>query len=102
VTWFDGPRSEEQAAADEFSGRERAWPAARDLPGLVRTIALIGPDRAMVVVVLAVDAETIDAAQQAILSTKLLPGEDPALLGGPDRVDICSVAAGSRTPVGAR
>jgi hypothetical protein len=93
VIWFDGPR-----AADDRAGRERAWPATRDLPGLVRAIALSGPGNALVVIVLTVDAETIDAAQQAIMSTALLPGEHAALLGGRDRVDICAVAAGTRTP----
>ncbi|MGH3716420.1 MAG: hypothetical protein ACRDT4_23610 [Micromonosporaceae bacterium] len=99
LVWFDGPRSVAQTAADERSGRERAWPAIRNLPGLVRTIALSGRDRAMVVLTLTTDAETIDAAQRAVRSTTLLPGEDPALLGGPDRVDLCAVTAGVRAAV---
>lgn len=99
LIWLDGPRSVAQAAADERSGRERVWPAIRELPGLVRAVAVSGPDRAMVVVVLTTDAETIDALQRTVMTTPLLPDEDLALLAGPDRIDICAVAASARTAV---
>jgi hypothetical protein len=32
--------------------------------------------------------DVFDAAGQAIMSTDLLPGEDPAFLGGPDRISF--------------
>ena len=69
---------------------------------MVRAIALSGPGRAVAVVVLTVDVETIDAAQRAALSTELLPGEDLALLGGPDRIDIGAVDAGTRSAAAVR
>ena len=45
-------------------------------------------DNAYLVVILAESMDTFDAAQQAIMSTELLPGEDPALLTGPDRISF--------------
>jgi hypothetical protein len=85
---FDGPRAPEQAAAEDLAGRQRIWPAIRDLSGLVGVYALRGSDLSAVVVTLATSVETLDAAQRAVLATELMPGEDPALLTGPDRVEI--------------
>jgi hypothetical protein len=99
LTWFDGPRSEAQAAADERAGTERLWPAVCDTPGLGRSLALVGDDRAHVHVGLATGTEVLDEVQRRIMSTELLPGEDPALLGGPDRIDVCTVLAGRRLRV---
>ena len=99
LTWFDGPRSEAQAAADERAGTDRLWPAVADTPGLVRSLALVADDRSSVHVGLATGAEVLDEAQRRIMSTELLPGEDPALLGGPDRIDVCTVLAGRRLRV---
>ena len=39
-------------------------------------------------VILAESMDVFDAAAQAKMSTELLPGEDPALLGGPDRISF--------------
>jgi hypothetical protein len=94
LTWFDGPRSEVQAAADERAGTERLWPAVADTPGLVRSLALVADDRSYIHLGLATGAEVLDEAQRRIMSTDLLPGEDLALLGGPDRIDVCTVLAG--------
>jgi hypothetical protein len=94
LTWFDGPRSEAQAAADERAGIERLWPAVCDTPGLVRSLALVADDRSYVHVGLATAAEVLDEVQRRVVSTELLPDEDPALLGGPDRIDVCTVLAG--------
>jgi len=99
LTWFDGPRSEVQAAADERAGTERLWPAVADTPGLVRSLALVADDRSYVHLGLATGAEVLDEAQRRIMSTDLLPGEDLALLGGPDRIDVCTVLAGRRLRV---
>lgn len=99
VMWLDGPRSEVQAIADERAGRERAWPAIREVPGLIRLIALYGADRSLVVLALTTDADTIDTIDATIRATPLLPGEDPAMLNDPDRVDVYSVVAGVRTTV---
>jgi len=85
---FDGPRAPEQAAAEEQAGRQRIWPAIHGLSGLVGIYVLRGSDLSSVIVTLATSVETLDAAQRAVMATELMPGEDPALLSGPDRVEI--------------
>jgi hypothetical protein len=85
---FDGPRAPEQIAAEDLAGRQRIWPAIHGLSGLVSIYILRGRDLSSVVVTLATSVETLDAAQRAVMATELTPGEDPALLPGPDRVEI--------------
>ena len=85
---FDGPRAPEQAAAEDLAGRRRIWPAIRGLSGLAGVYVLRGSDLSSIVVTLATSVETLDAAQRAVMATELAPGEDPALLPGPDRVEI--------------
>ena len=89
---FDGPRAPEQAAAEDLAGRQRIWPAIRGLSGLAGVYVLRGSDLGSVVVTLATSVETLDAAQRTVMATELTPGEDPALLPGPDRVEIYRVA----------
>lgn len=91
VTEFDGPRDAAQQAADRRSGRERVWPAASQVEGTVAAVVLRGPDGAMVAVGFATDEASLEAAAQAIQSTPLLPGEEPSLLGGPNRYATCRV-----------
>lgn len=91
VTEFDGPRDAAQVEADRRSGRERVWPAASQIDGVLGAMALRGRDGAMVVVAFAASHAALEAASRAILSTPLLPGEDPALLRGPDRWTSCRV-----------
>ena len=91
---FDGPRAPEQAAAEDLAGRQRIWPAIRGLSGLTCVYVLRGSDLSSVVVTLATSVETLDAAQQAVMATELTPAEDPALLSGPDRVEIHLVTGG--------
>ncbi len=98
---FDGPRSEAQSAASERAGRERLWPAVRDVPGLVGVHVLRDEDNGIVVISLATSLEVLEAGQKAIMSTKLLPDEDPALLSEPDRVQVHRVLA-ARLPDTAR
>src|ERR1700733_3262485 len=85
---FDGPRAREQAEAEDLAGRQRIWPAIRSLSGLTGVYVLRGSDLSSVVVSLATSVETLEAAQRAVMATELTPGEDPALLPGPDRVEI--------------
>jgi hypothetical protein len=99
LLYFDGPRAPEQADAEEFAGRQRIWPAIRDLSGLVGVWVLCGPQSATVVCVLATSAPTLDAITHAVMVSELLPGEDVALLPGPDRIETlvvtaCELAAG--------
>ena len=102
VTWFHGPRSEAQAAADLRAGRERIWPAAADAEGLVDVFVLHGQARAMLVLTFVTAAEHLEGILRRILSTELLPGEDPALLGGPDRTKVHRVLGPLATAAGAR
>ena len=98
LMYFDGPRAPEQAAAEDRAGRQRIWPAIRDLSGLVGVYVLRGRDLGSVVITLTTSAETLDAAARAVMSTELLPGEDPALLPGPDRIEIHHVTGHHRPP----
>jgi hypothetical protein len=91
VLYFDGPRAPEQADAEEFAGQQRIWPAIRDLSGLVGIWVLRGPQSATVVCTLATSAATLDAITHAVMASELLPGEDVALLPGPDRVETLVV-----------
>jgi hypothetical protein len=83
---FDGPLSPAAYDAAQFAARERVQPALTGVPGLVRLLALWQPDtRSVTVVQLAVSMDALEDAGRAVNSTELLPGEDPALLPGPDR-----------------
>jgi hypothetical protein len=79
------------AAAAERGGRERVEPAVRDLDGYVGTLVLRSADHRIVVIALATALETFDAARRAIMATELLPGEDPAMLPGPDSIERARV-----------
>lgn len=101
VIYFDGPLSAARLEAARWSSRERILPATRDLPGRVRTLVLFDPDEAKAAIVtLATSMPALEAIGQAVMSTELLPGEDPALLTGPDRFEICRVVgyAAERLP----
>jgi hypothetical protein len=87
---FDGPRSEAAVEASERAGRERIDPLVSSHPELrhrlLGGVRAVGPDGAECVVVLADDADALDLMAQVVMTSELLPGEDPALLTGPDRV----------------
>jgi hypothetical protein len=91
VAYFDGPRAPEQAAAEDFAGRQRLLPAVRDLSGLVGVWVLRGSQFASVVCTLATSMAELDAVSRAVMATELLPGEDAALLPGPDRIQTYQV-----------
>jgi hypothetical protein len=99
LVWFEGPVSEPVLAAVRRANAERIGPRMESHAGSVRALDLWQPERRrMLVVVLAESVEAVEDAQRVILSMPLLPGEDPALLPGPDRVDlyqVLSVHAGS-------
>jgi hypothetical protein len=83
---FDGPLSPAAYDAARFAARERVQPALAGVPGHIRLLALWRPDtRSVTVVHLAVSMDALEDAGRAVRSTELLPGEDPALLPGPDR-----------------
>ena len=93
LTYFDGPRSPEQLAAHDFAARERIVPAISELDHSYRVYVLRRDDGAQVVVSIADTEQALLDAQKAIMGTELLPGEDPALLRGPDRIELYPVIA---------
>lgn len=89
---FDGPVSDPVHAATKQAGTERIAPLLAGHAGIVRSLMMWQPERrSMLVVMTGVSVAAIESGQQAVMSTKLLPGEDPALLVGPDRVDLYRV-----------
>jgi hypothetical protein len=88
LSWFDGPRTADQTAAERRAGTERIWPAVRDIEGIGPSYVLTAEDRATVIIGFAASIEVIETVQRTIMSTELLPGEDAALLPGPDRIDL--------------
>lgn len=95
ITEFYGPRSLELLAASERAGHERIQPLILANPdvvaGLLGGFRALGPDGAEVFVQLARDEATLDAIANIVWNSELLPGEDPALLPGPDRVQRLEV-----------
>jgi hypothetical protein len=88
VVEFFGPRTEEWVAAEQRAAAGRLGPATEGIDGIVSVIRMRAADNAYQVVILAESMEAFDQASQAIMSTELLPGEDPAFLGGPDRMSF--------------
>ncbi|QRP43673.1 hypothetical protein [Amycolatopsis sp. FDAARGOS 1241] len=88
ATWFAGPRDAARVRAESFAGTQRVWPAARQVPGAGPVFVLRGADGAALVLGFAESVTAIEAIQRAVLATELLPGEDLALLTGPDRIDL--------------
>jgi hypothetical protein len=88
VVEFAGPRTGEWVAAEERAATGRLRPATEGIDGTVSVLRMRAADNAYLVVVLAEHMEAFDLAGQAIMSTELLPGEDPEFLGGPDRMSI--------------
>jgi hypothetical protein len=98
VVWFDGPLSPARIEAARAGFRVRIKPITSQHPGLVQGWVLFPAERqSAAVLTLTTSLETLEAIGQAINSTALLPGEDPALLTGPDRIDIHRVRAAALT-----
>jgi hypothetical protein len=93
IMTFDGPRSDEVVAASQRAGRERILPLIEANPdlraGLLGGLRCVGPQGVEFLVVLARDPSALELLQQVVMTSELLPGEDPALLSGPSRVDRC-------------
>jgi hypothetical protein len=89
VLWFDGPLSAAQVDAMRRAGEERIQPAVDKVSGHAGTYVLCHTeDSAVVVIVLATSTDALNRIAEAALSTCLLPGEDPALLTGADRIEL--------------
>ncbi|MEI2778075.1 MAG: hypothetical protein V9G19_19350 [Tetrasphaera sp.] len=93
---FQGPRSPELLAAAERAGRERISPLIAAHPelreGLLGGFRAMGPDGHEVFVTLARSEHVLDILQELVMTSELLPGEDAALLPGPDRIERYEVA----------
>ena len=91
LTIFDGPRSPELVAAAERAVTERIDPLMQSHPDvrddLVARYLLTQPDGGSAVMVITRSEATLDKAIQLITTSELRPGEDPALLPGPSRVE---------------
>ncbi|MBC7300439.1 MAG: hypothetical protein H5T78_05745 [Nocardia sp.] len=91
LVWFDQPRNGTELAAADFAGANRIGPAVASVPGLLDYYELRRADGSGLVIGIAETEQALHEVRAAILATELLPGEDPALLPGPDRVEICPV-----------
>jgi hypothetical protein len=91
VIWLNGDGNPARADAAERGGRDRIWPAVREIDGIVGVLALRSTDDRIVIVGLATGRETYLQVQRVVMATELLPDEDPALLSGPDRIDQARV-----------
>jgi hypothetical protein len=91
LTHFDGPRTPEQVAAAEFAGRERILPAVSKLGHRLRIYQLRRDDGSEITLLIADSEQALHDVQKAAMTTELLPGEDPALLTGPDRIELYPV-----------
>jgi hypothetical protein len=91
LTYFEGPRTAEQQAAEDFAGQERLLPAISQLGHPLRVYRLRRDDGSTVVISIADSQQALLDVQKAIMATELLPGEDPALLPGPDRIELYPV-----------
>ena len=90
LTEFGGPRDAVQVHADQ-QATERIWAAVSSVPGVLGAVVLRAPDGAMAVVAFAESTQALATSVRTLLSTPLLPGEDPALLTGPDAAVDCRV-----------
>jgi hypothetical protein len=103
LTYFDGPRPPEQTAAADFAGQERIVPAVTKLGHRFQVYVLRRDDGSEVTIVIGDSKQALLDAQKAILSSELLPGEDPGLLTGPDRIELYPVVqVHEMDPAGAR
>lgn len=95
---FDGPRDADQVEASRRAGRDRIGPlvdAHPDLRGrVVGFLRAVAPDGAECVLAVTRDADALEEMGRVISASELLPGEDPALLTGPDRVTRYEVTDG--------
>ncbi len=74
--------------ADRLSSR-RIWSAVSQVPDVLGALVLRADDGAMAVLAVAGSTAALEASVRTLLSTPLLPGEDPALLTGPSRAVDC-------------
>ena len=91
LTYFDGPQTPEQLAAADFAAQERILPTVSKLDHPLRVYLLRRHDGSGIVLSIADSEQALLETQKAIMTTGLLPAEDPALLPGPDRIELYPV-----------
>ncbi len=91
LVYFDGSRSQAEADAIERANNERIAPAVRAIPGNLGAYVGRAHDGSFAVLSLTTSLQAVEDSQRAIMSTALLPGEDPALLTGPQRIQLAWV-----------
>ena len=96
LTMFDGPRSPELLAAAERAENERIRPLLDSNPeirdDLVAVYHLRQPDGGQAILAICRTEATLDKMIELIMTSELLPGEDPDLLPGPSRAERYEVA----------
>jgi hypothetical protein len=97
LTFFDGPLAAARVDALRRADADRIMPAIAadaELHGqLLANYVLSQSDGAHVVVTIVKTQAALARGKEVILGTSLLPGEDPELLPGPDRIEIYRVVA---------
>lgn len=92
VVTFSGPVSQAVRDAAQYASTERIMPALTGHPGGVRVLGLWQPElRRQIIVTLATSIDALEEGGRKIASMPLLPGEDVALLPGPDHVELFRV-----------
>lgn len=92
VLTFTGPLDDAVIAAAERAAHDRIVPAMAGHPGGVRMLALWQPElRREVLITLATSLRALEDGGRTINELPLLPGEDAALLPGPDHVELFRV-----------
>jgi hypothetical protein len=93
---FDGPQSPELIAAAEFADSHRIKPLiqahASVHDDIVARFDLRQPDGGRVMLIITGAEATLDALTELVMTSDLLPGEDPDLLPGPSRAERYTVA----------
>jgi hypothetical protein len=96
LTMFDGPRSAELLAAAERATNERIRPLLDSNPeirdDLVATYDLRQANGGHAILIVSRTEATLDKMVELIMTSELLPGEDPDLLPGPSRAERYEVA----------
>jgi hypothetical protein len=101
LSYFAPTRDAEVLAARDRASRERIEPAVTNAAHLrdelVSLLVLRAPDGGEVIVAVTRSAAGLARLQAVVTATELLPGEDPELLPGPDRIEVYEVAAARTT-----
>ncbi|SDB93750.1 hypothetical protein GA0111570_11065 [Raineyella antarctica] len=92
---FDGPRSPELVAAADFADTRRIRPlidADQHIRGdILASFDLRQRDGGRAVLVITGSEATLDALAEVVMTSELMPGEDPTLLPGPTRAERYTV-----------